>query len=310
MISKRDKIVLVRPQGGLNDTLMQIEKCCKYAELSGRRVVVDTNYHGSSTFHDVFSNYFTSRQRGLILDSAEIDLDLESDVFPKFLAGQINTYQVFDRLMSGTFRELTSLEPITFDFEKNYSEQVLVHHQMGGGDSIHFFQRVVLTDDLKEKLSERLERLGPHYDGIHIRNTDYRTNFRKFIDNSVSKSLFKNKRIFLATDSEEALTYFKNNVKDILYLETTQADLSGNIPIHNRRVFDPVYWKRNNSSAIVDMLTLAYSSSISAPPLENLFIDGKHIKSINFSGFARLAQSLKTNRPLLTQFTGIHRWLD
>ena len=93
MIADGDKIVLVRPQGGLNDTLVQIEKCCNYAEISGRKVIVDTAYTGSYTFHDALSNYFDSRQRGLILDVSKFEISKARDVFPSHLSGRLEKHR-------------------------------------------------------------------------------------------------------------------------------------------------------------------------------------------------------------------------
>ncbi len=311
MISHQDKFVLVRPQGGLNDTLKQIETCCQYAEFTGRKVVVDTKYTGSSTFHDNFSNYFVSRQRGLILDTFELDLENFTDVFPTFLSGRLMEYRTNQKPVNGFYRDLENGEPITFDFQKNYPERVVVHHQLGGGDSSPFFHRAVLSQRLCEDLSARLKRLAPHYFGIHIRNTDYESDFQAFIKDLTARKYFLNRRVFLATDSEDALQYFKENVTDALYVELTQADVKGNQPLHTRNVDDPHYWTKSNSEAILDLLTLAYSNKILAAPLENFtLITGKNFNKIMYSGFVQLAMRLQSNRPLLTRFTGISGWLD
>ena len=311
MRAKGKKFVLVRPQGGLNDMLKQIETCCQYAEFTGRKVVVDTDYIGSLVFHDKFSNYFVSRQSGLFFDTSGFDLENVTDVFPNFLSGRLMDYRVSYQLTNRRYCDVQNGEPITFDFQKNYAEQVVVHHQLGGGDSSSFFQRAVLTERLREKLAKRLDRLSPNYIGIHIRNTDYQTDFRAFIKESITKKYFENRKVFLATDSEEALQYFQENVSDLLYLECTQADLQGNQPIHRRKIDDPQFWRKNNSEAILDLLTLAYSNRIFAPPLENFTeITGKNFNKPMFSGFVRLAMRLQANRALLSRFTGIPGWLD
>lgn len=52
--------------------LCQIVKCCRYAEKTGRYVVVDTNYKSTISFHDDLDKYFSSRHEGLILGLEKI----------------------------------------------------------------------------------------------------------------------------------------------------------------------------------------------------------------------------------------------
>jgi hypothetical protein len=50
-----DRFVLCMPAGGLNDVLCQIEKCWRYAERHGRKLVIDTAKTG---LLDSFDQYF------------------------------------------------------------------------------------------------------------------------------------------------------------------------------------------------------------------------------------------------------------
>src|SRR6201995_4369148 len=103
------RLVLCRPQGGLNDILCQIEWVCCYAERHGRAVVIDTDYAHANSFRDRFSDYFVSGQRNLILNAAPIAATLEQlAVFPPHLAGRMTRYETrYDRQRS-TFVEAES----------------------------------------------------------------------------------------------------------------------------------------------------------------------------------------------------------
>ena len=46
----------------------QIERCCRYAELTNRAVIVDTDY-GADSYGDDFDRYFISRHTHLILSA-------------------------------------------------------------------------------------------------------------------------------------------------------------------------------------------------------------------------------------------------
>jgi hypothetical protein len=93
---KLDRLVLCRPQGGLNDVLCQIERVCQYAEAFNRTVVIDTNHHSTHSIKDRFSRYFVSKQERLILDATEVEPQLKDiGVVPSFLAGELRQYDAY-----------------------------------------------------------------------------------------------------------------------------------------------------------------------------------------------------------------------
>src|ERR1700751_3969783 len=96
---KINRLVLCRPQGGLNDVLSQIERVCRYADKFDRDVIIDTNYHSTIYIKDHFSRYFVSRQKRLVLDLTKIEFDLKNvSVVPHFLTSDVLRYDAhFDR---------------------------------------------------------------------------------------------------------------------------------------------------------------------------------------------------------------------
>lgn len=83
----KNRLLLCRPLGGLNDILCQIESCCRYAERFGRTVVVETDFHCTKSFRDDFSRYFVSLQDRLVLSANGIRGGLDQTaVFPGFIA--------------------------------------------------------------------------------------------------------------------------------------------------------------------------------------------------------------------------------
>src|SRR5438309_1785536 len=128
------RLVLCRPQGGLNDILCQIERVCRYAERHDRMVVVDTDYAHARSFRDRLSEYFVSRQRNLILNADPIAATLDQRaVFPPHLAGRMTRYETRYDFQRFKFVEADSGEPTSFDFTRDYDEPLLVHHDSGGG---------------------------------------------------------------------------------------------------------------------------------------------------------------------------------
>ena len=128
-----ERYVLCRPQGGLNDMLCQIEACCEYAAKFDRKVIVDTAFGGSLYFRDVFGRYFVSQDNLLILQNYEEIIKAAGDlIFPRFIADRIDNYQSDYDDNDGWVDSISRL-PLTFDFAKNYTESMLLHHQAGGG---------------------------------------------------------------------------------------------------------------------------------------------------------------------------------
>ena len=126
------RLLLCRPTSGLNDVFAQIDKVCRYAERVGRIVVVDTNCQSTKFFKDDLSNYFVSRQPHLRLSPIEFShLFDKIDVYPSHIFGKVNSYTAeFDYSIAG-FIDTDQRKPLSFDFTRDYSQQLLVHHSGG-----------------------------------------------------------------------------------------------------------------------------------------------------------------------------------
>ena len=69
----KEKFLLCRPQGGLNDTLCQIELCWRYAARFNRTLIIDARKSG---LHADFSEFFQQKKA-----SNKILLDVSSEMF-------------------------------------------------------------------------------------------------------------------------------------------------------------------------------------------------------------------------------------
>ncbi len=177
------RYILCRPQGGLNDMLGEIEKCCQYADRTNRIVIVDTNYAGAESFHDELNHYFESMQSNLFLSIDGFKgLLRQLDVFPNFLFGRIDSYKTVRKPQTNYLIDEITQEFISFDFNKEYDEKLLIHHSSGGATNSHLlFQRLRLAKNLGVEFERRLGEIGGTYLGIHIRNTDYYSDYSKII---------------------------------------------------------------------------------------------------------------------------------
>lgn len=286
-----DRFVLCRPQGGLNDMLVQIEKCCRYADAARRRVIVDTDYRNTTHFRSPLSHYFVSRHRDLILDNPFSDAELDSfEVFPPELAGRVSSYAPRWRNDTKLHHDTRSGVSLTFDFQKKYSQQVLLHQQAGGGTLAPFaLMRLRLHDALNDQLVLRLRSLPASYAALHIRHTDYMSHYRSLLSKLRGMRLSD---VFVATDNVDVLGEVREELSGTKVHSFSVLPDNGGKPLHvmpDRSTAGSL-----NRDAILDLLTLSLARRLFVAPLSNN--DRKPL-----SGYSRLAVTLASNRQVLRQ---------
>lgn len=287
-----NRFLLCRPQGGLNDILCQIEKCCRYAEQFGRTVIVDTAYINSYYFRDNFSSYFTSKQTRLILSVDAYANNLQDfRVYPETLYGRLNSYEAYFENKYLAFCDNLSGHPISFDFKQNYSHSLLVHHQCGGGTLSQFaLLRLTLKQSIVNELIKRMSIVGGSWMGVHVRNTDYSTDYVSLL-NEIKMS--STKKLYLATDSLIVKDRFQNELKNMTVYSMAKLLSSDSKPIHE--ILNPadndVY--SINIDAILDLLMLSFSKKIYFHYLE------PNNNNAKISGFSLLSNNLWNNKLIL-----------
>jgi hypothetical protein len=285
-----ERVVLCRPQGGLNDMLCQIERCCRYAERYARTVVVETDYAHAAQFRAPFSNYFVSQQPRLVFGREALRGVIDAvDVAPQVVAGRLDTYRTrYDRKIFAHVEE-ESGAPVTFDFALDHPQATLLHHAAGGGQiAAGFLSRVRLHDTLTDLLIRRARVLGPRYTGLHIRNTDYKTRYEPRVDN-LAKDIAG--PVFVATDNRNCLAYCQHVFgRERVYSFAKLPAVAGR-PLHVAN--ESVDAHEANRDAILDLLLLALSERCFALELET------NAYGVRFSGFSMLAMQLQSARPLI-----------
>jgi len=287
--------LLCRPRGGLNDMLSQIERCCRYAELTNRAVIVDTEY-GADGYGDEFDRYFISRQQHLILSAKGLDDALDcASTFPPSVARRMSSYKLsWDQQKDG-FVEWESGELLTFDFNKDYPHELLVHQQHGRVlFAASVFMRLSLRPELTKALLARVARIGGPYLGVHVRHTDYRSDYRLLIDQIAGSEII---RVFLATDNRKVLDEFRAALpgKQVFSFAEELSDDGSPIHLRGRKVGN-VY--RRNCDAILDLLLLALSVGLVSADLLN----GR--RGVLKSGFTVLATELFKQKRYLSELLG------
>lgn len=287
--------LLCRPEGGLNDVLCQVELACLYAERFGRTVIVDTDYANAVSFKDTFGRYFVTRQRRLILDIGGLRERIDAlETFPAHVQGRVSHYRIARDRLGPTFPvEEESQTRITFDFERDYAQPLLVHHAAGGGmRAASALARLRLHDSLCDALLRRLAAIGRPYTAVHIRNTDYRTPYAAWLLEAKDRIAGP---VFLATDDRACRNDFEaafgpGRIQSFAALPDRPVSLHSD--------FDRNQAYQRNSDAILDLLMLVLARDYYFLPL------AENPLRTRFSGFSLLAAKLRESRPLVADLLG------
>lgn len=273
-----DKYLLCRPIGGLNDTLCQIQKCWEYAERTKRTLILDTS---RSCFRGDLSDYFQPR---IPLDRVEFKLTPQRlsalsalACFPTEVQGQLGSYKP------------TKPGHITFDFRRSYRENVLVHEKGGGGIASFFaLQRLITSPQIRSFVRERLKHLGDDYFAVHIRNTDYKTDYKSFFS-SISREVERH-RLLVCSDDANIVAFAKTYFTSSLVLSSSGVTDTGGRPLHlGSSSADP---RKQALDMIVDLFALGRSAKLFLTPLEKN-------RAAEISGFSMLAQHLNQNKSVV-----------
>jgi hypothetical protein len=204
------KYLLCRPRGGLNDALNQIEKCWRYSEIHNRILIIDTEYLISTGISVKFSSLFEALDcsRNFVFELSQSLLDdlNKLNVFPPSCKGRLATYRakLNEKLDHCDSEKNVSL---TFNFNRNYEEDLILHDQFGGGAvGINCLARLRLTSRFRgDVLSYLVPLIGESHMAIHVRNTDYQTDYKSAFKNIYDQTI--NKRLLVCTDSVAVLNY-------------------------------------------------------------------------------------------------------
>lgn len=288
------RYLLCRPRGGLSDNLGVIERCFRYARRHRRTLVVDTRSAGG--FYRQFSRSFEWSDRGGrrvlgAVDDALLDRLEELTTFPRSLQGRLSSYEnsYDDRI--DNFVEKESGERLSFDFKKDYCEELLVHEQCGGGrKSIHLLSRLRFTAELRRAVELQLAPLGDDrgYTALVVRhNYDYQTDYETFFAQHVPSTC--GRTVLVCSDNAEVLAAARRAFSESKFVTLSETPDSGGVPLA-RYIADVDGAARDalHVKALSDLLGLARARHLHTAQLTNL--DGK-CRPLR-SGFTRLAEDL------------------
>ena len=282
-----NKFVFCRPHGGFNDILCQVELCWRYAERFDRALVLDGQTCGML---GSFAPYFVPKANKIpVFTNVTEELFAHLNAltcYPHSIQGRLDKYISEIQPDLNKMVVSDSREKLAFDRKRDYSEQVLVHEQFGGGTrSRAGLSRLTLSPDIVSLVESALEKLPRSYIGIHVRNTDRRTDYKELFEKLFVKVTGRN--VLICSDDPSVLSFGRKYFElSKVYTSSEPPDLGGDA-IH-------VPWNHHEDStrrgavlsSIIDLLALGGA--------EKLYFG--RAKDRRFSGFSLLAKYISKNK--------------
>ena len=139
--------------------------------------------------------------------------------------------------------------------------------------SFSCLKRFTVSDVIKEQFYSRLAVIGNSYAGIHVRHTDYKTDYINFFDQVRKARVIK--PVLLCSDSLEVIEYGREFFGESVFTFSAIPDTGGN-PIHHGHTPNK---RQENMDCLLDLLMLAHSRTLCATKTDRG----------SYSGFTRLA---------------------
>jgi hypothetical protein len=293
MTVENQRLLLCRPEGGLNDILSEIGKCMAYCQRFNRILIVEANSYDCKHFKDRFSDYFLSNNPKYILDSAEFSPIFDQlTTCPRVVQGRVTNYT---RETLWAKDDPAAYFGVTFDFSIDHAEALLVHHQNGRQkkrNALIALANLRLHDAIAHDLEARMNLIGGPYTAFHVRHTDYQTDFERRVL-EIAPTLTG--KIFLATDNIAVLDFFRKIFGRERVASFSTLPNEAGTPLHYQP--DAEFVRQRNCDAILDLFTLALAADyFFFPRLNKRF---ELLKS--YSGFSSLAARLRVAPHLLKQ---------
>ena len=280
--------VLARPCTGLNDTLCELEKCLRYCEATGRHLVVDTTRSGLFEQLDVYLESRLPVPMTLRCTESEVRRLNSLATVPNVISGRLDTYDSQYAGQIGKWVESTTLEPISFDFSTLHAEPLLVHEQHWTGPLLSpaFLARCRFTHPVATEVTRRLKTMPSNdYFAVHVRNTDYTTNYSKFFEQI--RSHVSGMPVLICTDDsrvfDRAVRAFPNSC---VFRLSTFTNEDGR-PLHGSRHDNQ---HEINIQTLTDLMALALSREILSADVQQI---------PRRSGFTLLAMALQQEKAIV-----------
>lgn len=288
--------IFARPRGGLTDTLAQIDRLRCHALRFGRAIALDLSASGLRVPFDALFRPAPSFGVPLRVPDAALSawLDRCTSVAPPELRHIVTRHDArYEGPPTANFVEARSGARLCVDLRRDHPEQVVVHGQCGGGPgALRALAHLRLQPAVADGLIRRVAALGPDFAAVHVRHTDYRSDYKGLLV-ALGKRL-AGRRVLLCTDNAAVAAEARDLWAGRLELcQLSALPDTGGAPLHEGPVADPL---ENALDQLGDLLALAAARVFVAAPLAGSAGRGRQPR---YSGYSTLALQLRLARPVL-----------
>ena len=204
-----NKYIIYQGSGGLVHLLGGLVYCCNYVKnKKGYKLIIDIKNH--QAFGNYFKKYFYIND-DKIKYSESYDIIEDTDKYMGFKLSELNKYNAtYDPKIGYVIRNKKIFLNIGTSLEnKNYNNNIKMYAGNGGNNLKDIIKYIKCNEEVKEKIKSY--KINERYIGVHFRNTDRYNDIDLFIS---KLKLYKDYKIYIATDNYTALKKFKKELKD------------------------------------------------------------------------------------------------
>lgn len=213
-MKKDTKYILFIPKGGWSDAISNFFKVILKSRQMNRTLLVDWN---TSVYRINFATYFDIHDGDVLYDTDEIKRIIRKRylrVHPKSLQGKLES--VLNNKIIFEYGNPYNHDGHPLSLPQNSEADIIVHSKCGGKrtSNVEQFSKLTLKDGLKAYCKQHHAYLLKRYLCIHVRNTDYTSNYKKLYQDNM-QLINSYDQIYVCTDDIDVVTYFKGKHKNV-----------------------------------------------------------------------------------------------
>ena len=280
-----NKYIVCYPGGGITDMLTVINLCLNYAIMHKRLLLIDTTYKSSWFKHDIYTYIEFNHKNIYSKHPKELYQTFnKKTVYPPMLN---NNYENLEHIYKNkAYYFLNTDTLLSTNLTRAYDQDVIVYANCGTskGNLSNILSTMKFKDTILSPFINRYLSLPQNYISIHIRNTDTKSDIDKFL--KANSHNFKERKIYLASDSKETIDKFKKMYYPNIYNFANIPDNKGTNIHYNHEAIP-----QNDFiiDCFIDILLLAASET--------------YYYSNERSGYSKFAYLLHTDKQLLHTIT-------
>lgn len=233
-----NKYVLFIPQGGINDSFVNIYRVIQYCKLKKRILLLDMT---KGVYGINFSDYFlyNNSDCNIIYDTDKIKDIIKNNtltIYPRNLDFElIHVFQEAIEFKYSPRSKCFLYKNIPLDLPDNVNEDIILHSRCGGGHGYVFFKNVCLKENIKSICKQKINLLKKNYLCIQVRNTDMKCDYQNLYETNKLK-IHSYDQVYICTDDESVIAFFKSKNLNVSCFTTFPKGTEKTHNLHRSRI--------------------------------------------------------------------------